>query len=310
MILVVGATGLLGSEICGALAARGKRVRALARATSDPAKTDRLRAFGAEIVPGDLRDADSLRAACQGVSAIITTASALPFAYQPGGNSPQITDRDGYLSLIATARDAGVQRFVYTSFPPMAIPFPLQDAKRAVEASLRSSGLTYTILQPTFFSEIWLSPPLGFDYPNRKATIYGEGKNPISWISYSDVARFAVAALSSPAALDATLELGGPEALSPFEVVGIFERIGGQPFEVAHVPIEALRCQLAAATDPMQQSFSGLMLGYADGKAIDMRETLKTLPVRLTSVEEYARQLERQHSAALFTTIREREVSL
>jgi len=289
MILVVGATGLLGSEICGQLAARGKRIRVLTRAASDPAKADRLRALGAEVVSGDLRDADSLSAACQGVSTIVTTASAMPFAYQPGANSPQITDRDGYLSLIAAARDAGVQRFVYTSFPPVAVSFPLQDAKRAVEAGLRSSGLTYTILQPTFFSEVWLSAALGFDYVNRKATIYGSGTNPISWISYRDVAQFAVAALDNGAALDATLELGGPEALSPLEAVGIFERVGGQPFEVSHVPVEALQGQLAAATDPMQQSFTGLMLAYAGGKAIDMRETVKALPVRLTSVEEYAR---------------------
>lgn len=291
MILVVGATGVLGSEICGQLAARGKCVRALTRVTSDPAKVDRLRAFGAEIVTGDLRDADSLRAACRNVSAIVATASALPFAYQPGVNSPQTTDRDGVLSLIAAARDAGVQRFVYISFPPVAVSFPLQDAKRAVEASLRSSGLTYTILQPTYFSEVWLSPAIGFDYPNHKATLYGDGKNPTSWISYSDVAQFTVAALSNPAALDATLELGGPEALSPLEVVGVFEQVAGQPFAVTHVPVEALRGQLAAATDPMEQSFNGLMLGYADGKAIDMRETLKALPVRLTSVEEYARRV-------------------
>ena len=52
MILVVGATGLVGSEICGQLAARGKQVRALVRATADPAKVDRLRALGAEITVG------------------------------------------------------------------------------------------------------------------------------------------------------------------------------------------------------------------------------------------------------------------
>lgn len=289
MILVVGATGLLGSEVCGQLAAKGKRVRALVRATSDPAKADRLAALGAEVVHGDLRDAGSLAAACQGVSTIITTASALPVAYQPEVNSPAITDRDGYLSLIAAAGAAGVQRFVYTSFPPMPISFPLQDAKRTVEAGLRSSGLTYTILQPTFFNEVWLSPALGFDYPNRQATVYGDGTNAISWISYRDVAQFAVASLGNPAALDATLVLGGPDALSPLEVIRVFERAGGQPFEVAHVPVEALQGQLAAATDPMQQSFAGLMLAYAAGNPIDMRETLKALPVRLTSVEAYAR---------------------
>jgi len=291
MILVVGATGLLGSEICGQLAARGKHIRALARATSDPVKVDRLRAFGAEIAVGDLRDPASLAAACRGVSAVITTASALPFAYQPDVNTPRTTDQEGALSLISAASAAGAQHFVYTSFPITNRPFPLQDAKRAVEAGLRSSGLTHTILQPTYFSEVWLGPAIGFDYPNRKATIYGDGTNAISWISYGDVARFAVAALSNPAALDATLELGGPESLSPMGVVGIFEKIAGRPFEVTHVPVEALRGQLAAAIDPMQQSFSGLMLGYADGKAIDMRETLKAFPIRLTSVEEYARRV-------------------
>jgi uncharacterized protein YbjT (DUF2867 family) len=291
MILVVGATGLLGSEICGQLAARGKQIRALARATSDPVKVDRLRALGAEIAVGDLRDPASLAAACRGVSAVITTASALPFAYQPDVNTPRTTDQEGALSLISAARAAGAQHFVYTSFPITNRPFPLQDAKRAVEAGLRSSGLTHTILQPTYFSEVWLGPAIGFDYPNRKATLYGAGQNPISWISYVDVAQFAVAALGNPAATNATLPLGGPEALSPLEVIRIFERVGGRPFEVTHVPVEALQGQYAAATDPMQKTFSALMLGYADGAIIDMRETLKSCPVRLTSVEEYARRV-------------------
>ena len=230
MILVVGATGLVGSEICGQLAARGKQVRALVRATADPAKVDRLRALGAEITVGDLRDANSLQAACRGANAVITTASALPFTYEPDVNTPQTTDQDGYLSLIAAAREAGTRHFVHTSFPPVAASFPLQDAKRAVEDGLRSSGLTYTILQPTFFSEVWLSPGMGFDYVNHKATIYGEGQNATSWISYADVAQFAVACLDNPAARNATLELGGPDALSPLAVVGVFEKVGGRSF--------------------------------------------------------------------------------
>ncbi|PYP16557.1 MAG: hypothetical protein DMD52_07275 [Gemmatimonadetes bacterium] len=44
MILVVGATGLLGGEICRRLRERGQPVRALARHTSDPSKVQRLRA--------------------------------------------------------------------------------------------------------------------------------------------------------------------------------------------------------------------------------------------------------------------------
>ena len=134
MNLVVGATGMVGTEICRLLALAGKPVRALARATSAPRGQGReLKALGKNVVQGDLRDAMSLKAACQGVKAVITTASAMPFAYSAGDNTPQTTDENGYLNLIALAREAGVEQFVYTSFPPMPALFPLQDAKRAVE---------------------------------------------------------------------------------------------------------------------------------------------------------------------------------
>ncbi len=67
--------------------------------------------------------------------------------------------------------------------------------------------------------EVWLSPALGFDYPNTKATIHGEGKNKISWIAIKDVASFAIASLKSAAAKNKTIELGGPEALNPLQTV-------------------------------------------------------------------------------------------
>jgi uncharacterized protein YbjT (DUF2867 family) len=291
MILIVGATGMVGSEICRLLSASGNPIKALVRATSDPAKVDKLKSLGATVVQGDLRDAASLKAACQGVSAVITTASSMPFAYQPGENTPHTTDQDGCLGLVAAAKDAGVQQFIYTSFPPMAAAFPLQDAKRAVEQRLRASGLTFTILHPTYFTEVWLSPAVGFDFPNRKASLYGRGENPISWISFLDVAQFAAACLDNPAAKNAMLDLGGPQAISPLRVVKIFEQAGGKPFEVTLVPVEALQGQLAGATDPMQKSFVGLMLSYASAPAIDMTATLKAFPLKLRTVEEYAKSV-------------------
>ena len=54
------------------------------------------------------------------------------------------------------------------------VEFPLQSAKRDVEQHLRESGMNYTILQPSFFMEVWLSPALGFDAANATAQIYGE----------------------------------------------------------------------------------------------------------------------------------------
>ena len=287
MNLVVGATGLLGSEICRRLTAAGKPTRALVRATSDPDKVDKLKGYGVEIAEGDVRDPASLEAACQGVTAVISTVSSMPFSYQPGENDIQTVDSEGVMNLIEAAKAAGVEQFVYTSFT-MDNDFPLRNAKRAVERRLKDSGLTYTILRPGYFMEVWLSPAVGFDVANAKAQIYGTGEKPISSISFPDVAQFAVASLDNPAAQNATLELGGPEALSQLEMVQIFEEVSGRPFAVQHVPEEALEEQQKTATDPMQQSFSGLMRCYAQGDPIAMGETLQAFPTQLTPVRAYA----------------------
>jgi uncharacterized protein YbjT (DUF2867 family) len=107
-------------------------------------------------------------------------------------------------------------------------------------------------------------------------------------MSFQDVAQFAVAAVDNPQAKNAVIRLGGPDALSPLEVVRLAEQATGKRFTVQHVPEEALRSQYAAATDPLQQSFAALMLYYARGEVIDMKETLRAFPQqRLRSVRDY-----------------------
>jgi NADH dehydrogenase len=276
MILVSGATGMLGSEICRLLAERGLPVKALARSTSDPEQIARLGQLGAEVVRGDLRDRASLDAACRNVDTVISSATAI-HAKQPGDSIESI-DQQGQLNLVDAAAAAGVKHFVLVSFPPIDVPFPLQTAKRAVEDRLRSSGMRYTILQPTFFAEIWLSPALGFDPAQGTARIYGTGEQGISWISFQDVAVCAVAALDNPRAANAVIPLGGPEALSPAEVVRLAEQATGKKFAVQFVPEGALRAQHGAATDPYQQSYAGLMIYYAGGHAIDSAEAIRVFP--------------------------------
>jgi len=286
MYLLVGATGLLGSEICRLLAAEGKPARALVRPTSDQSKVAELESLNVEIALGDLKNRPSLVAACQGASVVISTASSTLSRQE--GDSIQTVDLEGQLNLIDAAKAANVGRFVLVSFPQVDVEFPLQDAKRAVEDHLKNSGLGYTILQPTCFMEVWLSPALGFDAANAKAQIYGSGENKISWISYKDVAKFAIASLGNSKARDAVIALGGPEALSPLEVVRIFEKQTGRKFDVQHVPEEALREQKESTSDPLEQSFVGLMLYYSRGETIDMQATLQKFPVQLTSVRDYA----------------------
>jgi len=297
MVLIVGTTGLVGGETARQLSAKGVEVRGLVRASSDQAKVAALKKAGISIVQGDLRQPDSLEAACRGADAVITTVSALPFSWQPG-NTLQDVDRKGQMSLIDAAKMAGVRRLVYVSFPhDPGVSFPLGDAKIATEGHLKSSGLEYAVLQASWFMEVWLSPALGFDFANGKAAVFGDGKNKLSWVSYRDVARTAVEAVASPRAKNAILPVGGPEALSPLEVIAIFEQKGGSSWQVSHVPVEALRQQKDAAKDEVQESIAALQLMYATAKlAFDPRDYL--VREGLGTVNAYAESVMKQTVAA------------
>src|SRR5215468_6460719 len=291
-VLVVGATGVLGVEVCRQLAAAGKKVKGLVRTSSQKVKVDALHELGVETVKGDMKDPHSLYQAFQNVDAIISTATST-ISHQEG-DSIETVDFAGQLNVAEAASAAGVQHVVFISFPPyppITPEFPLQSAKRAVENRLKSKHFTYTILQPTYFMEIWLGPALGFDYVRAKATIYGEGKNKISWIAIKDVARFAVASIENPSARNAVIRLGGPHDLSVLDAVEIFEQESGHTFELQNLPEEALRAQMAAAPDSLSKTFSGLMIGLNEVGTIDMKETLRNFPIQLTSVREYAKQM-------------------
>jgi uncharacterized protein YbjT (DUF2867 family) len=289
MTLVVGATGLLGTEICRRLASAGKPFRAMVRRTSDQGKKDVLKQLGGELFEADLKDRASLNSACQGVTAVISTPSAI--LSQQSGDTFDTVDLHGQMHLVDAARAAKVGHYVFVSVSGNLLKHgdnPLLAAKQAVENHLKHSGLTYTILRPTLLMEIWLSPHLGFDLANAKVTIYGSGQNKISYVSLHNVADFAVESLSNPAARNAVLELGGPEALTQLEVVQTFEKIAGRTLEKQFVPEEALQARKSAANNPVEQTFADLTLVAARGDKIDMSETFKKIRIRPRSVREYA----------------------
>jgi uncharacterized protein YbjT (DUF2867 family) len=287
MILVAGSTGLLGGEICRQLATQQKPVRALVRKTSSPEKINALKQIGCGLAEGDFKDKTSLINACRGCDAVISIVSST-LSRQEGDNI-QTVDHDGNLNLIAAAKETGVKHFIFISFRHQnAMDNPLTEAKRSAEQAIKSSGMKYTILQASIFMEVWLSPALGFNYPEYSAHIPGDGNQLISYVSYKDVAAFACASIDNPAVQNQTLEIGGPDPVNPAQVVKEFENISGDPFTVNYIPVAALQLQLKEATDPLQKVFAGLMIFYANGDAIDMEPTLKIIPVKLHSIQDYA----------------------
>ncbi len=288
-VLVAGASGLLGSEICRRLREKDLHVKALVRTTTDPSKTEKLTQLGVQLVQGDFLKKETLSKALSGVTTVIATVSSMPFSYKPGENDIQRVDEDGMINLIDAAASAGTEHFVYTSFSAnINLDFPLRNTKRKVEKYLQKSGLTYTILRPGYFMELWLSAGTGFDPLNGKVTLCGTGTNPVAYISYKDVAEFAVKSIYHPDLKNEFLELGGPQNITPLDAVRIFEEVMQKKIEVQQIPVNTIRDQFNGSVDPMQKSFSGLMLCMAYGDYIDMREVLRKVPVGLTSVKDYA----------------------
>jgi uncharacterized protein YbjT (DUF2867 family) len=290
MILVVGATGLLGSEICGSLRRQQARVRALVRQSSNQDRVAVLRNAGVELCIGDLKDPGSLRKACEGVEAVISTASSTLSRQE--GDSIETVDRIGQLSLIDAALAAGVKHFTLVSIPRQRLrESPLTRAKGEVEHTLAASGLDFTILAANFFMEVWLSPALGFDVAHRKALIFGDGNAQISWISYLDVAEFAARSHTTSAARNQHFDIGGPQNLSPFDVVAAFEEASGESFQKQFVPESVLLGQLEQANDPLTETFLKLQLECAHGCVMDSSQAHHAMPFNLRTIDQYATEV-------------------
>ncbi len=232
MILVVGATGQLGGLIAKMLLDQGKQVRTLVRPGS---AYEPLVAAGAQAVTGDLKDPDSLVAACQGVDAVVTTANSVG---RGGEDNVESVDDAGNANLVESAQAAGVRHFVFVSAlgADPEHPMPFLKAKGQTEQRLRTSGMAWTVLQPNLFMDTWIAAVVGgAAMAGQPVTLIGEGRRQHSMVAANDVAAYAVAALDRPEAQDQTLFIGGPQPVSWRDAVSAFEQELGREVPVRTV---------------------------------------------------------------------------
>ncbi|MET8940223.1 NAD(P)H-binding protein [Streptomyces rubiginosohelvolus] len=228
MILVTGATGAVGREVAGLLAAAGP-VRILAR------RPERLtvRGDGVEVVEGAYGDRPALDRALEGVSSLFLVT-----------NSP--TDPDDE-RVAGAAAAAGVRHLVKLSM--MAVEEPGADDfitrwQRRNEETIRASGVPWTFVRPRTFMSNTLSWAPGIRSAGVVRALYGDA--PVACVDPRDVAAVAVAALTGAGHEGRTYAVSGPEAITAREQTAQLSRVLGRPLRFEELGLDAARKALLA----------------------------------------------------------------
>jgi uncharacterized protein YbjT (DUF2867 family) len=244
MILLTGATGVIGSELLPLLLASGHEVRVLVR---EPRRLgpDRV---SVQIALGDLADPFSMRHAMRGVDTVIHLAATI--RDQPRGT---IEELNGLATarLLRSAERAGVKRFVFFSAMG-ATDFQRTRffrAKALAERAVRSSGLETTVFAPsivyrpgdpwiTLLQRLSLLPAV---------PVSGSGHARYQPIWARDVAECVAASLNGSGADrngNPRFELAGPQTLSYDDIVEQVVEAAGRDRPLIHVPLPVVRAGL------------------------------------------------------------------
>ena len=232
MILLAGATSSPGRLVAEALLRKRLPVRVLVRGEADATA---FAARGADVVRGDVRDADVVAAACRGVT---TAVSMIGRHFAETAEGLWAVDAEGNEALVEAARAAGVARFVLLSalFAPRDLGPVLLAAKRQAERALVASGMAYAIVRPSTFT-LGASSLVGYVGPTieRWGLAFVPATKPISFVALGDVADALVAA-----ALDThpsrVVDLGGPEALTMDDGARRVAAVLGKRVRIVRVP--------------------------------------------------------------------------
>jgi len=189
IILVAGATGNLGTQICRELIKRGVQVRALVRPESDLIKTKELQDLGINVIQANFNTPYDLVSACEGVRCVVSALAGL--------RNVIITAQS---QLLNAAIQAGVPRFIPSDFCTDYTQLSEGvnrnfDLRKEFESLINNNEIKATsIFNGAFSYVLQYGIPL-FDNRNKKIAYYEGKKNwKIDFTTVNDTAAFTAAA--------------------------------------------------------------------------------------------------------------------
>ncbi|MDG9688572.1 NAD(P)H-binding protein [Streptomyces sp. DH17] len=254
MILVTGATGNIGSPLLRELHLAGAApVRGLTRDAGRASFAE-----GIEAVEGDLAQADSLKAALEGVRSLFL-----------------LSGMGAEAEVLASARQAGVEHVVLvSSITVQTHPhLPAAAENLAVERLLKGSGMAWTILRPTQFASntLWWAQSIR-DQGVVRAPYADIG---LPTVHPADIAAVACAALTEPGYRGQTYALTGPECITVRRQVAAIAAALEREVALIEISREEAHRQMASFMgDETANAVLDLMGGDANDELLKVRDTV------------------------------------
>jgi uncharacterized protein YbjT (DUF2867 family) len=238
MILLTGATGLIGSAVLRRLLAAGEEVRCLVR---EPKRlgANRVRV---NLTLGDLASSTSIRQAMRGVRTVIHLGAAI--RDQAGGSIEEVNGV-ATMRLLREAERWSSERFVYFTAmgATLSSPSRFMRSKALAEQALLAGGVEPVVLAPS----IVYSPGDRYMTLLRRLThlpwvpIAGSGRSSYQPMWVEDAADCAVAAALGESPQTRRLELAGPDVLAYDDIVRLALEAWGRERPLVHVPAATVR---------------------------------------------------------------------
>jgi NAD(P)H dehydrogenase (quinone) len=276
-LLVTGASGQLGRRVIELFLETHKGT--IIAATRTPEKLTDFSQLGVIVRQADFEDTASLSQAFQGVDRLLLISTdALDV---PGRRLNQ------HRNAIKAAEQAGVKHVVYTSIvnPGPDSPAFVAPDHRGTEEALAASKLGWTALRENIYAEMLLMSVSQALQTGTLVNAIGNGK--AAYITREDVARAAVAALTSSFDGRRTVDITGPEAVSQYEVAAIASKVSGR--EITYVPVELETLiqgmEANGLPRPVAEGYASFDAAIAQGKFSAVTNTVEELtgfkPIRV-----------------------------
>lgn len=234
-IVVTGATGQLGRRVVTHLLAAGVPAEQITAAGRRTERLADLAEQGVRIAAIDFADPDTLTAAFDGADVVLLVS----------GN--EVGRRvEQHRVAIEAAKGAGVGRLVYTSVPHAdTTALILAPEHKATEELLRASGLTFTVLRNSWYTENYVRDIQQAQTVGEIASAAGAGR--VASAARDDYAAAAAIVLRTAGHDDATYELAGDVAWTFDDLAAAASEVLGRPMTYRAVTSELRRAELGAA---------------------------------------------------------------